>query len=180
LIEKLNCSEWLNDNNINPGMLNKKILENKYLISLPKEFPLYKTRGSLLTAELVTQDHFKEHYLNLKKGQEKLEFIFSHLVDFFLAANFNGAFVLVDDFERIPAFQSARQKRDFALELRNCLYDGLYKNARLGFYTFILALHAGVPRLIQEAWSDSGMENRAPITPSGTITKHIIPFEKLH
>ncbi len=179
LMEKLNSSEWLNENNINPVNLNKKILENKYLISLPKEFSLYKTKGSLLTAEVVTQDHFKEYYLNLKKGQERLEFIFSHLVDFFLAANFNGAYVLVDDFERIPAFQSARQKRDFALELRKCLYDGLYKNARLGFYTFILALHAGVPRLIQEAWSDSGMENRVPITTSRTINKHIIPFEKL-
>lgn len=178
LVEKLNSPKWL-DNIERPGVLDKEILKNKYLKNLPKEFPLNKAKDTLVTVETITQDQFKDHYLNLKKGQERLEFVFSHLVDFFLAANFNGAFVLLDDFERIPDFQSARQKRDFSLELRNCLYDGLYKNAKMGFYTFVLVLHAGVPRLIQDAWSDSGMENRVSITPSRTITKHIIPFEKL-
>ena len=86
--------------------------------------------------------------------------------------------ILVNDFERIPDFQSSRQKKDFALELRSCLFDGMYINARIGFYNFLLVLHAGVPRLISDAWSESGMENRAPISPL-TTSKHIIPFEKL-
>jgi hypothetical protein len=32
--------------------------------------------------------------------------------------------------------------------------------------------------LIQDAWAESGMENRAPISPR-TPSKHVIPFEKL-
>jgi hypothetical protein len=51
-------------------------------------------------------------------------------------------------------------------------------NARLGFYNFFLVLHAGVPRLIAEAWQESGMENRCPLSPS-VESRHIIPFEKL-
>jgi len=39
-------------------------------------------------------------------------------------------------------------------------------------------LHAGVPRLISEAWTQSGMENRAPIS-TKTASQHIIHFEKL-
>jgi|GEM_PF-631597 len=180
LVQKLNSAEWLKENiNVSIQALNNEVLQNDLLGNLPKDFPLYQTKYHLFADELVTQETFAEYYLALKKGQERLEFIFSHLVDFFLAANFNGAYVLVDDFVNIPDFQSARQKRDFALELRNCLYDGLYTNAKLGFYTFILVLHAGVPRLIQEAWSESGMENRVPIAPSKTVAKHIIRFEKL-
>ena len=100
------------------------------------------------------------------------------MVHFFLAAGFNGAYILVDDFERIPDFQSARQKKDFALELRSVLFDGSNQNARFGFYNFILVLHAGVPRLISDAWAESGMENRSPIS-NKIDSRHIIPFEKL-
>ncbi len=64
--------------------------------------------------------------------------MFSQMVRFFQAADFNGAYVLVDDFERIPDFQSARQKKDFALELRSVLFDGSYVNARVGFLNFLL------------------------------------------
>jgi hypothetical protein len=113
---------------------------------------------------LVSQADFKAHYEQLKRGAERLTFVFSHLVRLFQAADFNGAYLLVDDFERIPDFQSARQKRDFALELRSVLFDGLYLNARAGFFNFLLVLHAGVPRLISEAWQESGMETRSPIS----------------
>ena len=84
----------------------------------------------------------------------------------------------MDDFERIPDFQSERQKRDFALELRTCLFDGGYVNSRIGFYNFLLVLHAGVPRLIQKAWEQSGLEHRSPMFYKG-IPRHIIPFEKI-
>ncbi len=180
LIKKLNSIDWMKDNGIEISRLNNEVLKNKSLNGLPKEFPLCAETKSLWGYEIVNQEQFKEYYLNLKRGQDRLEFIFSHMVNFFWAANFNGAYIFVDDFERIPDFQSARQKRDFALELRNCLYDGLYTNAKVGFYKFILVLHAGVPRLIQDAWSDSGMENRVPITPSRMLPKHVIPFEKLN
>ncbi|MBK8364972.1 MAG: hypothetical protein IPL24_15300 [Bacteroidetes bacterium] len=107
---------------------------------------------------------FEEYYSRLRKNQDKLEFVFSQLVEFFLAAGFNGAYILVDDFERIPEFQSAIQKKDFATQLRTVLFDGVYVNSRIGFYNFFLALHAGVPRLLGTAWSESGMENRCHLT----------------
>ena len=86
--------------------------------------------------------------------------------------------MLVDDFERIPDFQSARQKRDFALELRSCLFDGLLFQRTIRFLQFDTCLARGGPRLIEDAWAQSGMENRAPISPT-TASKHLIPFEKL-
>lgn len=178
IVEGLNSDDWFQKNNISLSEISGKILQNEYLQSLPKDFPFYANLRGLFRS-IETQEDFKAYYIQLKRNKERLEFIFSHLVDFFRAASFNGAFVLVDDFERIPDFQSARQKRDFALELRSCLFDGSYTNAKIGFYNILLVLHAGVPRLIQEAWSDSGMENRAPISPSQSSPKHIIPFEKL-
>lgn len=177
LINNLNTKEWFDQNHIDLVKLSSHIFQNKYVQNLPPDFPLFKGRNSLLSA-FVLQSDLETHYSGLKTGKPRLDFVFSHLIRVFQAAGFNGAYVLVDDFERIPDFQSARQKRDFALELRSCLFDGLYFNARLGFYDFILVLHAGVPRLIEDAWAQSGMENRAPISPQ-TASKHIIPFEKL-
>ncbi|MCK4764486.1 MAG: hypothetical protein KAW12_19965 [Candidatus Aminicenantes bacterium] len=178
LVQKMNSPGWLGEKRIDINKFNRETSKNQFLGGLPREFPLFKAAG-MLTEKLSTQESFKEYYVELKKGQEKLEFMFSHMVHFFRAADFNGAFVLVDDFERIPDFQSARQKRDFAAELRNCLYDGFFTNTKLGFYNFILVLHAGVTRLIQDAWSESGMENRVPLTSPQVTPGHIIPFEKL-
>lgn len=132
----------------------------------------------MLLSEPVSAVDFNEYYMFAKKGRDRLDVVFSEFVKFFQAAGFNGAYLLVDDFERIPDFQSARQKTDFALELRSCLFDGMHTNARVGFFNFLLVLHAGVPALISNAWAASGMENRAPIAPQ-TAAKHVIRFEKL-
>lgn len=188
-----NSKELFEKHNVDLKKLNAIILENEYLKELPQDFPLYATRSyisqlysnSLFTetlplhddSSIITQDFFKNYFFSLRKD-EKLDFIFTHLVKFFLASGFNGAYVLVDDFERILDFQSARQKRDFALELRTFLYDGYNHNAKIGFFNLILTLHPGVTRLIDEAWRESGMENRAPISSSAN-SNHIIQFEKL-
>lgn len=178
-ISSLNSREWFEKHSIDLAKISGRILESKYLQDLPSHFPLFRGRGGLFSPPFVSQSDFEQYYVDdLKRGKDRLDFVFSHLIRFFQAAGFNGAYILVDDFERIPDFQSARQKKDFALELRSCLFDGSYLNARLGFYTFLLVLHAGVPRLISDAWAESGMENRAPISPQ-TTSKHIIPFQKL-
>ncbi|NMC63206.1 MAG: hypothetical protein GYA55_08550, partial [SAR324 cluster bacterium] len=175
----LNDAKWMQDKGIDINAVQESIFRNRHLQDLGPDFPLFVGRYGLLKP-FVTQKDFEEHYThNLRKSSEKLSFVFTELVRFFQAAHFNGAFILVDDFERIPDFQSARQKRDFALELRACLFDGLYLNAKIGFYNVLLVLHAGVPRLIADAWAQSGMENRAPISPQ-TASKHVIPFEKLN
>ena len=41
-----------------------------------------------------------------------------------------------------------------------------------------LVLHAGVPALISEAWSSSGLDQRYPLSPK-IASPHLIPFEKL-
>ncbi|OKH55544.1 hypothetical protein NIES2101_03950 [Calothrix sp. HK-06] len=176
LKNKLKSPNWYSDNGIDFRHVSQQILSNPYLQGLPQDFPIFSSTPLLF--ELVEQNNFKEYYENLKRGKPRLEFVFSHLVNLFLAAGFNGAYIFVDDFERVPDFQSERQKRDFALELRTCLFDGLYTNARVGFYNFILVLHAGVPRLIQSAWEQSGLEQRSPIFFKGTA-KNVIRFEKI-
>lgn len=178
LIQKLNSIAWYNETRIDFREVNQQILRNTYLQQLPSDFPLYSQINTLFP-EIINQKSFEEYYLNLKRDKPKQEFIFSHLVDLFLASGFNGAYVFVDDFERIPDFQSERQKRDFAVEIRSCLFDGLYTNAKIGFYIFILVLHAGIPRLIQTAWDQSGLGHRAPISYKGVPPKHVIRFEKI-
>lgn len=179
LVENLNSREWFKNNSLDTTKISQQIYANEYLQELPPDFPLFIGRNSFILRPLVTQEDFEKHYKEqLRKSKDKIDFVFSQLVQFFLAAGFNGAYILVDDFERIPDFQSARQKKDFALELRSCLFDGMYTSAKIGFYNFLLVLHAGVSRLISEAWASSGMENRSPIF-SQIAAKHIIKFEKL-
>ncbi|MEA5552893.1 hypothetical protein VB713_18270 [Anabaena cylindrica UHCC 0172] len=177
LKNKLQSHDWYRDNNIDFRQVSYKILANPYLQNLPQDFPIFSLTP--LIFQSVNQEDFKQYYQNLKRGQPRLEFIFSHLVTLFLGAGFNGAYIFVDDFERVPDFQSERQKRDFALELRTCLFDGFYTNAKVGFYNLILVLHAGVPRLIQSAWEQSGLEQRSPISSKVTST-NVIRFEKIN
>ena len=173
---KLNSERWFDDTKTDYRKVHQQILSNPYLQSLPPEFPLYVS--NMLINRFSTKEGFIKYYHSLKPGKPRIEFVFSQLVSLLLAANYNGAYIFVDDFERIPDFQSERQKRDFALELRTCLFDGGYTNSRIGFYNFLLVLHAGVPRLIQKAWEQSGLEHRTPMFYKGT-PRHIIPFEKI-
>ena len=180
LIGLLNSKDWYEGQGYDNDKVMQHIYSNKYLQDLPDTFPLFEGRNGFLKP-FISQDDFENYYFKVlkKNNKDRLDFVFSHLIRLFQAASFNGGYVLVDDFERIPDFQSSRQKKDFALELRSCLFDGLYTNAKIGFYTLLLVLHAGVPRLISDAWAESGMENRSPISLL-TDSKHILPFEKLN
>ncbi len=178
LVECLNSEKQLNERGINATIVMGKVVENELLQTLPNDFPLAPNRLSLFKP-FVTADDFEKYFFGMKNGKETIDFVFSHLVKVFMAAGFNGAYILVDDFERIPDFQSGRQRKDFAIELRSCLLDGPYINAKYGFYTMLLVLHAGVPQLISEAWSSSGLGNRYPISRK-IDSKHWIAFEKLN
>lgn len=177
LRSKMNSDEWFRSGKIDIGQINQMVVDNPYLNGLPPDFPLFSSTS--LWPKVAKGSDFVMYYDNLKRGRAKYDFVFSHLVAMFLAAGFNGTYVFVDDFERVPEFQSERQKRDFAVELRSCLFDGLSLNARVGFYNFLLVLHAGIPRLMQGAWEQSGLEHRAPMFYKGGTPKHIVRFEKI-
>lgn len=177
LRKSLNSADWFRQAKIDLARVNTLVQDNAYLDLLPPDFPL---RTSLsLWPRITTGSDFEAYFRGLKRGMARYEFVFSHLVALFLAADFNGAYVFVDDFERILDFQSERQRRDFALELRSCLFDGLYLNSRIGFYIVLLVLHAGIPRQIGAAWDQSGLEHRAPMSYKGAPPKHVIRFEKI-
>jgi hypothetical protein len=177
LIDNLNSNKWMTDNHIDFYTLNNEIKNNNFLKKLPSDFPLFNKPG--LFPILTNQKAFIEYYTKIRKNNDKIDFIFSHLIYLFLAAGFNGAYILVDDFERIVDFQSATQKKDFSTQIRTVLFDGIYLNSKMGFYNFFLALHAGVPRLLADAWSESGMESRVPLNPQ-IDADNIIAFEKLN
>ncbi|RZK25756.1 MAG: hypothetical protein EOO43_04680 [Flavobacterium sp.] len=183
LVEKLNSDEWFGSEgkeklDISRREITINILSNQHLQNLSKDFPLY--RDTKFLTPLVTQRDFEDHYNNLKKGKAKFDFVFTELVSLFLASGFNGAYVFVDDFERIPDHQSAIQKKDFVTQLRTILYDGLYSNSKIGFYNFFFALHAGVPRILQEAWALSGLEHRVSLNPAFDNPRHMILFDKIN
>lgn len=179
LVKNLNNNEWFTSNSIDLFNIVEHVNNRSQFNSLNPDFPLFNGRNDFFSP-LVSKEDFKKYYItSLNRPTDKMDFVFSELIAFFQAASFNGGFLLIDDFERIPDFQSGRQRKDFALELRTCLFDGFYRNSRYGFYSMLLVLHAGVPGLISDAWAESGLDNRAPISPK-TDSKHVIPFEKLN
>lgn len=184
IINNLNDGNWLTNNekimsNISHRDITLEILKNDFLQDCSNDFPLV-SESRLLLSQMVIQSDFEKYYNRLKKGKERFDFVFTDLIKLFLAAGFNGAYIFVDDFERIPDHQSAIQKKDFVTQLRTILYDGLYLNSRIGFYNLIFALHAGVPRILQEAWGLAGLEHRVSINPSFDNPMHMILFEKIN
>jgi hypothetical protein len=177
LIKSLDSEEWYKERGIELDKITDFIRKNEFLQKIPDTFPLFPHRQGFFHP-FISAETFLSAYQNLKKGKEKLDFVFSHLVQMFMASGFNGAYIFVDDFERIPDFQSGRQKKDFATELRSVLLDGPYESARYGFFNMFLVLHAGVPALISDAWSSSGLEQRYPLFPK-TESPHLVLFEKL-
>lgn len=175
-IEKLNDLNWLSENEIEVGVISKEIYKNEHLNKIGSSFPLATDRGSFYSSMLSTQKHFKKHYYESLKGKERITFLFNDLVLFFEAAGFNGAYLIVDDFERIPDFQSEKLKQEFALEIRTNFFDGILENAKIGFFNLILILHAGVPRLVEKSWAVSGMNRRSPMNDD---SRHTVKFDKL-
>jgi hypothetical protein len=181
IVNKLNDEDWYNEKLKELELTRQDIAldfsQNSFLQTLPAQFPLLNEKRFL--TPLTNQKHFTSYYSDLKKGKEKFDFVFSYLVSFFLAAGFNGAYVFVDDFERIPDHLSAIQKKDFVTQLRTVTYDGLYLNSKIGFFNFLFALHAGVPRMLQEAWGLSGLEQRISLNPSFDNPRHMIMFSRI-
>ena len=176
-VEKLNSDEWYDQVGIYRNEINDEVQKNIDSSSLSFRIPRASKHTNFVYS-IVKQTAFREHYYNLKSSSDRYEFFFTDLVNFFIISGFNGAYLFIDDFERIPDFQSAIQKKDFSTQLRTVLFDGLYKNSRIGFFNFIMALHAGVPRLMEEAWSQAGLDHRVSMVPSYSA-KHIISFGKL-
>ncbi|MFT3747222.1 MAG: hypothetical protein QM768_02860 [Agriterribacter sp.] len=182
LVAKLNSREWFEDENIEIAPLTSSIyFSNQHISKTSPDFPLVKDKKSYFQFRVSTEEEFKNYYYQiLKKGKERIDFFYNDLVLLFKAAGFNGAYFIIDDFERIPDFQSDRAKRDFALELRTNFFDGISENAKSGFYNLLLILHAGVPRLIEKAWSDTGMERRSPLSADNLVSRHVVIFNKLN
>lgn len=175
--KKMTSEDWFKLSKIDYREVDSQIRKNEFLQDLPQDFPL-GSDSLFHEISITSQEDFRRYY-NALTVKDRPDFVFNHLVNLFLAAGFNGAYIFVDDFERIPDFQSERQKRDFAVQARHFLFDGLSTNARVGFYVMIFVLHAGVPRLIQDAWLQSGLEQRAPITSKVGVPSNIIRFEKI-
>ncbi len=175
-IAKLNDLNWFRENEIEVGAVSKEIYKNEHLNKIGSSFPLAMDRGSFYSTMLSTQKSFKKYYYESLKGKERITFLFNDLVLFFEAAGFNGAYLIVDDFERIPDFQSEKLKQEFALEIRTNFFDGILENSKIGFYNLILVLHAGVPRLVEKAWAVSGMNRRSPMNDD---SRHTVKFDKL-
>lgn len=181
MVTKLNSSEFFGNKDIAISDLTKKFYEKKEFSKISSDFILNKDKNNFYGTNVTTQNDFIKYFQDLKKGRQRIDFIFNDLVLFFKASGFNGSFVIIDDFERIPDFQSEKLKQEFALEIRTNFFDGILENAKIGFYNLILVLHAGVPRLIEKAWSVSGMERRSPmLSENENLSRHIISFNKLN
>ncbi|MFE3868001.1 hypothetical protein ACFX5E_07925 [Flavobacterium sp. LS2P90] len=181
LVSKLNSSHFFKGKNFTISDITREFYQKKEFSKISADFILNRDKNNFYGSNVANQDDFKKYFEGLKKGKQRIDFIFNDLVLFFEASGFNGSYIIIDDFERIPDFQSEKLKQEFALEIRTNFFDGVLENARIGFYNLILVLHAGVPRLVEKSWSTSGMERRSPmLSENGDISKHIIYFNKLN
>lgn len=181
IINKLTDINWFQENDIKINDVTKKIYENQGLNKLGSGFPLYQDLNQFFNRRIISQEDFQKHYFEtLKKGEARIKFIFNDLVLLFKASGFNGGYIIVDDFERIPDFQSEKLKHEFALEIRTNFFDSAVENAKIGFLNLLLVMHAGVPRLVEKAWSISGMERRSPLISDAANQPHVIKFDKLN
>ena len=177
LVEKLNDINWYRENNIEIASITKHFYQNSELTKISPGFPLERDKTGYYLSFVTNEDHFRKHYYENLKGKQRIEFFYNDLVLLFVASGFNGSYLIVDDFERIPDFQSKKLKQEFALELRTNFFDGILENAKIGFYNLILVLHAGVPRLIEESWAVSGMNRRSPMNDDNS--RHTVKFDRL-
>lgn len=181
IVELLSSKDFYSTNSISISNITKDFYSKKEFNKISSDFILNSDKLNFFGSKTTSQEDFVKFYNELKRGKSRINFVFNDLVLLFEAAGFNGAYIIIDDFERIPDFQSEKLKQEFALEIRTNFFDGILENARIGFYNLILVLHAGVPRLIEKAWSISGMERRSPIlSDSGNLSNHIISFNKLN
>lgn len=181
MVNKLNDPKFFDKKKLSISTITNLFYKNNNFSKLPTNFPLSKDRNKFFGSNVTRQEDFANYYKELKKPKEKMQFVFNDLPLFFEAGGFNGSYIIIDDFERIPDFQSEKLKQEFALEIRTNFFDGIFQNAKVGFYNLILVLHAGVPRLIEKAWTVSGMDRRSPIlSEEGVFSKHIIYFNKLN
>lgn len=180
MISKLNDPLFFGEKKIGIAAITNTFYKKSEFGKISPSFPLAKDRNNFFGTHITRQEDFVLYYNELKKSKDKMNFVFNDLALFFEAGGFNGSYIIIDDFERIPDFQSEKLKHEFALEIRTNFFDGILQNAKVGFFNLILVLHAGVPRLIEKAWTVSGMDRRSPIlSEAGVFSKHIIYFNKL-
>ena len=106
--------------------------------------------------------------------------LFDNLVRIFVLADFNGAYILIDEFEKIAEFQKPNERIEFAHELRQKILESSQESGLGDFFMYILTMHPGTQRLILEAWERSGINARSPL-PSEDIVKqnHVILFDDI-
>lgn len=186
IISSLNSESWFDscthfNDKLSLARITKQIYQDGNFTKISADFPLNRDLNKFYNYRITKQDDFQKYYFEtLKKSNEKAKFIFNDLVLLFRASGFNGGYIIVDDFERIPDFQSEKLKQEFALEIRTNFFDSAIENAKIGFLNLILVMHAGVPRLVEKAWSISGMERRSPLISDAANQPHVIKFDKLN
>ncbi len=117
-------------------------------------------------------DAWKKRYI--------MSFLFDQIVRLMVQADFNGGYILLDEFEKIAEYQKLAERNDFANGLRENLYDGGTQSAVQGFFMTIIAMHPGTPNLVSDAWEKSGLNARAPLPiGKGEEEPHILLFHNV-
>jgi len=175
--EKLLDDKWLVENKVNVANLRSKMDELLTTAGISYElirFILispYKTSDSIVNYACNRPDSWKKKNIS--------NFLFDELVRFFIMMNYNGAYILLDEFEKIVDIQKVLEKDELASEIRQFFLEGNQQGPILGFFMLIMAMHPGVPRLIIESWEKSGLNARAPLPTKGEDGPHVVFFNNL-
>lgn len=170
-------SSFLSTHNVNEFEVNQSIIDLLVGFKIDRTLAAEMVQMPNSLNQILIERHFK-----LSESQKRKQIphvLFDQLVKIFSAANFNGGYILLDEFEKIVDSQSAAERNDFAAELRFNLFEGGGMSATSGFFMMIVAMHPGVPNLLRESWEKSGLNARTPLPSSAENDLHIIFFNNL-
>lgn len=172
-------NSWLMEKNINFPIFNSKLRQKLIDVGISMELATLFANKSSEASKSILEKYIFEKQEPWKK-KELNRFLFDELCRFFIMSDFNGCYILLDEFEKIADFQKPVERIEFAYELRQNILESSLQSGITGFFIFIITMHPGTQRLILESWEKSGINARSPLPGEDFMeAPHVISFEDI-
>ncbi|WNB16903.1 hypothetical protein [Marivirga arenosa] len=171
-------NNFLLNNKVDFSKFNTQL--KKYLIDLGVHHELASSLSYMSSEASRTVFETTVNKPDSWKKKELNRILFDELVRIFLAADFNGSYILLDEFEKIVDYQKPSERIEFAYEIRQNLLESNLQGAIHGFFILLLTIHPGTQRLLLEGWEKAGLNARSPL-PSDDLMEspHVVAFDDI-
>ena len=170
---------WLTKKGINFPVFNSKLRQKLIDAGISTDLATLLANKSSEASKNIIENYIVEKQEPWKK-KELNRFLFDELCRLFILSDFNGCYILLDEFEKIADFQKPAERIEFAYELRQNILESSLQSGITGFFIFVITMHPGTQRLILESWEKSGINARSPLPGEDFMeAPHVISFEDI-